>query len=327
VFSGRPIGPHLQLSNGLLKAADRAILIGAAAVQIFVDNPTAWRRKPAPPAQIVEFRRRLDEHGIGPLAVHASYLVNLAAANPEFRERSVETLVAELRMAAAYGARTVNVHIGSHMGQGVEVGIDLVGQGVARVLAAVAGEPDTPILVLENAAGSGGGLGTSIAELGAIAEAAARHGAPEARFGFCLDTAHLWGYGYDLGDPDAIDRLLAEFDAALGHEQLRMMHLNDSRAERGSRQDRHEHIGSGTIGERGLRHVLTHARLAGVPTYLETPAMDMGYDGVNLERVRRVIRGEPLDTLPATAFTTRAGQPRKPTLRAAVRDTHGVAAD
>jgi deoxyribonuclease-4 len=181
------------------------------------------------------------------------------------------------------------------------------------VLAEVAGEPDTPALVLENAAGSGGGLGGSVAEIAAILEASVRAGADESRIGICLDTAHLWGYGYDLGDPDAIDRLFEEVDAELGPERLRMMHLNDSRAERGSRQDRHEHIGAGTIGHRGLRHLLTHPRLALVPTYLETPAMDTGYDAVNLERVRRLIRGDLLEALPAEAFTTRKGRPRKPT--------------
>lgn len=312
-FGGRPIGPHLQLGGGMLKAAERAILIGASTVQIFADNPTAWRRKPAPPAQIGAFRQRLAEAGIGPIAVHGSYLINLASPNQEFWGRSVETLVAELVMARAYGAHAVNVHIGSHLGQGVEVGTDLVGRGIARVLDQVPVGPEVPMLVLENAAGSGGGLGSSLPEIAAIVEAAVRHGADEARIGICLDTAHLWGFGYDLSDPDAIDTLLAEFDAGLGAARLRMIHLNDSRAERGSKQDRHEHIGSGTIGERGLRHLLTHPRLARVPTYLETPAMDAGYDAVNLERVRRLMRGEALDVLPDTAFTTRSGRPRKPT--------------
>lgn len=313
VFGGRPIGPHLQMNAGMLKAADRAALIGASAVQVFADNPIAWRRKPAPPAQITEFRRRLADAEIGSLAVHASYLINLASSNEEFWQRSVDTLVAELRMGAAYGAHAVNVHIGSHVGQGVERGTDLVGLGIARVLEEVAGEADLPALVLENAAGGGGGLGASVTEIAAIVEAALRRGADEARIGVCLDTAHLWGYGYDLADPDSIDRLLADFDTQLGAARLRMIHFNDSRAERGSRQDRHEHIGSGAIGERGLRHLLTHPRLAQVPTYLETPAMDGGYDAVNLERVRRLIRGEPLRKLPARAFTTRSGRPRKPT--------------
>lgn len=312
-FLGRPIGPHLQMGAGMLKAANRAGLIGATAVQVFADNPTAWRRKPAPPAEIGEFRRRLEEHGVGPLAVHASYLINLASSNADFWEKSVATLVAELRMGAAYGAHAVNFHIGSHMGQGVERGTQLVGSGVARVLAEVAGEADIPALVLENAAGSGGGFGASVGDIAAIVEASVRAGADESRIGICLDTAHLWGYGYDLSDPDAIDRVFQEVDAELGPERLRMIHLNDSRAERGSRQDRHEHIGAGTIGHRGLRHLLTHPRLALVPTYLETPAMDTGYDAVNLERVRRLIRGEILETLPAEAFTTRSGRPRKPT--------------
>ncbi|MEA2623029.1 MAG: deoxyribonuclease [Chloroflexota bacterium] len=297
----------------MLKAADRARTIGATAVQVFADNPTAWRRKPSPPAQIGEFRRRLAEAEITHLAVHASYLINLASSDPEFWERSITTLAAELRMGAEYGAHAVNVHVGSHVGAGVERGVAQVGQGIARVLAEVRADAGTPILVLENSAGSGGGLGASIAELGLILEAAVKAGADETRVGICLDTAHLWGYGHDLGDPDAVDRLLAEVDAELGPDRLRMLHLNDSRAERGSRQDRHEHIGAGTIGHRGLRHLLTHPRLARVPAYLETPAMDAGYDGINLDRVRQLMRGDPLDRLPDSAFTTRSGRPRKPT--------------
>ena len=193
--------------------------IGATCVQVFADNPTAWRRKPQPPAKIAEFRARLEAGGVGRLAVHASYLVNLAAANPEFRERSIENLVSDLRMGAAYGAHAVNVHIGSHVGQGVETGTRLVGEGIAEVLRRVSDEADTPRLVLENSAGGGGTLGTTVPEVAAILRAATAAGAPKARVGICLDTAHLWGSGYDLSDPDAIDALVLEVDREIGLER------------------------------------------------------------------------------------------------------------
>jgi deoxyribonuclease IV len=310
-FADRPIGPHLQLSGGLLRAAERARAIGATAVQIFVDNPTAWRRKPEPPPEVDEFRRRLAQAGIVRIAVHASYLINLGSPDPDFWERSIDTLGAELSMALAYGASMVNVHIGSHLGRGMAEGIDRVGAGVARVLADAADVQELPVLVLENSAGAGGTLGATIPEIAEVLAAAERHGADGQRIGVCLDTAHLWGAGYDLADPGAIDHLLQDVDAELGGGRLRMMHFNDSRASRGSRQDRHEHIGAGMIGTTGLAHLLTHPSLAAIPTFLETPGMDAGYDGINLERVRSLIRGERLEPLANQAFTTRSGRPRK----------------
>jgi deoxyribonuclease-4 len=307
---GRPLGPHLALGGGLLKAAERARFIGATAVQVFADNPTAWRRRTEPPSQLPEFRERLAGHGIGFIAVHAPYLINLATSDPVMWERSVATLVSELRMARAYGAHAVNVHVGSHVGQGAERGIAQVGEGLRSVLAEVAQDPDGPMVVLENSAGQGDGLGSSIEELAAILEAAARAGADMQRIGICLDTAHLWGSGHDLDDPEAIDALLHRFDEELGPERLRMLHLNDSRAAKGSRQDRHEHIGAGRIGRSGLRSLVTHPRLANVPTYLETPGMDNGYDAVNMERVRRLIADEPLAELPPEAFRSVSSRSR-----------------
>lgn len=310
-LSGRFLGPHLQLGKGLLKAADRAVSIGATCVQVFADNPTAWRRKAQPPAKIAEFRARLEAGGVRRLAVHASYLVNLAAASAEFRERSIENLASDLRMGGAYGAHAVNVHIGSHVGQGVEVGTRLAGEGIAEVLRRVPAEGDAPLLVLENSAGGGGTLGTTVAEVAAILRAASEAGAPDGRVGICLDTAHLWSSGYDLSDPAAIDALVKEVGGEIGLDRLAMLHLNDSKAKRGSRHDRHEHIGAGLIGERGLRHLLLHPALVPVPTYLETPGMDQGFDAINLERVRRLIRGEALGELPADAVAPRSGRMRR----------------
>ncbi len=311
VLRGRPVGPHLPLGGGLLNAAERARFIGATAIQVFGDNPTAWRRREAPPKQLPAFRERLAGHGIGFVAVHAPYLINLASPDLVFWERSVATLVAELRMAHAYGAHAVNVHVGSHVGQGVERGIARLGEGLRAVQAEIGPDPDGPMIVLENSAGQGDGLGSSIEELAAILEGAARAGADVGRIGFCLDTAHLWGSGHDLDDPDALEVLLLRVDAELGPERLRMLHLNDSRAAKGSRVDRHEHIGAGQIGRSGLRTLLTHPRLAEVPTYLETPGMDSGYDAVNMERVRRLIADEPLDELPPEAFRSLGARPRK----------------
>lgn len=294
----------------MVAAVDRAGRIGADAIQIFGDNPTAWMRRAEPPDELPVFRARLAELGIGPIAIHASYLVNLAGGEADFHERSIRLLASELRDAPSFAARYVNAHIGSHRGDGVEIGIERLADGVARTLAAVDREPGEAMLVLENSAGSGWGLGVDLDELAWIADAIAARGIADERVGFCLDSAHAWGAGIDVGSPDALDRWLAAFDARIGLSRLVMVHLNDSRSDLGSRLDRHEHLGAGRIGVAGLRHLLCHPGLAHATYYLETPGMDEGYDAVNLDRARAIARGEPLDDLPAEAFSRRSSRSR-----------------
>lgn len=313
-FAGRHIGPHLPLAAGLLKAADRAAEIGATAVQVFTDNPTAWRRRHEPPARLAEFRARLAEHGMGPLAVHAPYLVNLAGTDEAFWQRSVATLVTDMHAAAGYGARFLNVHVGSHRGMGRSAGIARLAAGARAVLEQVspAGRDGDPasMLVFENSPGSGDGIGSTIEDLADILQAIASAGADIERVGICLDTAHLWAAGYELDSPTAIDALANRVDELLGRDRVVMLHLNDARAKRGAKVDRHEHIGAGAIGAAGLRHLLVASWLGRLPTYLETPGMDAGYDAVNLERVARLLGGDELAELPAEAFTLRGSRAR-----------------
>lgn len=304
------IGVHLPLGGGLLRAAERAGVIGARTVQVFADNPTAWRRRATPPAHLAAFRSRLDELDVRPVAIHASYLVNLAGPDAAFRASSIAVLASDLRAAPGYGASFVNVHTGSHRDTSVAAGIEKVADGVAGVLGAVDGEADGAMLVLENAAGGGWSVGVTVEETAAIAEAAAARGVPDNRLGFCLDTAHAWGAGERLDDPDAIDALLERFDRLVGLRRLVMVHLNDSRSEIGTRQDRHEHIGSGRIGVRGLQHLLAHPRLRHAPFILETPGMAEGYDAINLRRAEAVLAGEPLEPLPPEAFDLSSGRNR-----------------
>jgi deoxyribonuclease-4 len=302
--SKRRIGPHLPVRAGLLKAADRAHEIGATALQLFTDNPTAWRRRSEPPPDLAGFRQRLAEHDIGPLAIHAPYLVNLAGADEKFRQQSVDTMVSELQVGAAYGARFVNVHVGSHRGLGRAEGLRQLVDGLARILDAV--EPGGPRLVLENSAGSGDGIGSSIEDLAALVELAAHEGLDSVAF--CLDTAHLWAAGYCIDGEEGVAQLVERVDALLGRQHVVMLHLNDSRSTCGSRADRHEHVGAGTIGAAGLRAVLEHSWLSTLPAYLETPGMDDGYDAINLQRVHMLLRGEDLPPLPAEAFAARPGR-------------------
>jgi deoxyribonuclease-4 len=252
----------------------------------------------------------LVAHDIGPIAIHAPYLVNLAGPDETFFGRSIGVLAHDLRAAPGFAARFLNVHIGSHLGSGVDVGIARLAKGLRLALAEVDDGPDATMVVLENAAGGGYGLGRDVTELAAIADAIAARGIGPERVGFCLDTAHAWGSGINLADPIAADAFLADFDARIGLDRLVMIHLNDSKAELGSLHDRHEHVGAGRIGARGLAHLLGHPSLGHAAYFLETPGMDEGYDAVNMSRVRDLVAGRPLADLPPEAMSVLGSRSR-----------------
>jgi deoxyribonuclease-4 len=299
---GRRLGAHLPLGGGMVKAVERAHEIGATALQIFGDNPTAWRRRAEPPKEQAAFRERLRELDIGPVAIHAAYLVNLAGFVADFHERSVDLLATDLDSAPGFAARFVNVHTGSHRGAGPAEGARRLAEGVARAIGRSERTADAPMLVLENSAGGGDSMGSTVEELADIADAIAARGVPTTSVGFCLDAAHAWGAGYRISDPDEVDRLVARFESLIGLERLAMVHLNDTRSGLGSRTDRHEHVGAGQIGPGGLRRLLSHPRLGRATYYLETPGMEDGYDAVNMARALDLAAGRELEPLPPEAF-------------------------
>ena len=307
---GRRLGAHLPVGPGMVRAAERAAAIGADTLQLFADNPTAWRRRDSLPDELPAFRAKVEELGLGPIAIHAAYLVNLAGSDRDLFERSVGVLARELAVAPAYGARFVNVHIGSHRGSGVEAGVARLADGVARVLAETPAGPDAAVLVLENSAGSGDGLGTRLDELAGILDAIAARGIAAARVGLCLDTAHLWGAGVAIGTAEDVDALVEAIVARIGLERLAMIHLNDSKVPFGSRGDRHQHLAAGEIGADGLARILTHPALGHVAYYLETPGMDEGYDAVNVARARDLAAGIQLAPLPRAALEMRGSRSR-----------------
>jgi deoxyribonuclease-4 len=277
----------------LPRVAERAAEIGASALQIFIDNPTAWHRRPEPPPEAAAFKERLAELDIAPLAIHAAYLVNLAGPVDELFDRSVDVLRHELSQAPSFGARFVNVHAGSHRGAGREAGMLRLVVGLQQALAEAPAGPDAPILVIENSSGGGCGLGVTIEDLAEILELAAGRGL-DGRLAICLDTAHLWGAGYDVSDPEIVDAVIGDFDRLIGLRRLAMIHLNDTHSGLGSRHDRHAHIGGGQIGTAGMARLLDHPALDHVSYYLETPDMEKGYDVVNMARLGDLAANRPL---------------------------------
>lgn len=305
---------HLGVGTGFLKAARRARQIGCTAIQVFSDNPTAWRRRSEPPPDAPAFVEFCATEGIAPVAIHASYLINLAGSAEPFASQSLGGLVHELRRAPAYGATLVNTHIGSHRGAGHEAGIRRVCENVAAILTET---PPSVRLVLENSAGGGDAVGAAIEDLARILQGVR---GDTSRLAFCLDTAHLWGAGYDVSTTEGAATVMDRFDELLGLNRLALVHLNDSRSLLGSRTDRHEHVGAGRIGPIGLGVILRDPRLTanGTAFMMETPGVDDGYDAVNVRRAWLLYGGAvDLPALPPRAFrltrrSTRVG-PARPT--------------
>jgi deoxyribonuclease-4 len=293
-----------------MRAARRSRQIGARAIQIFSDNPTAWRRRPEPPADAPDFIDYAAREGIAVISIHASYLINLAGSAEPFASQSRDGLTVEMQRAPSYGATLVNTHIGSHRGLGREAGMRRIVDNVRAILAA---SPPSVRLVLENSSGGGDLLGSRIEELAAILEGVGPDGE---RLAFCLDTAHLWGAGYDISTVEGAAAVVDRFEELIGLDRLPMLHLNDSRSLLGSRTDRHEHVGAGRIGAAGLGALLRDPRLSDATFIMETPGADEGYDAVNLRRAWMLWNGaEDLPVLPPKAFklnrrSTRLAAPR-----------------
>jgi deoxyribonuclease-4 len=229
-------------SGGVKKALDRADELDVDALQLFVQSPRAWRFPDHDPADLEAFRNRRVELGIGAVLVHALYLVNLASPNDDLYEKSVTTMSSTMDAACAIGAEAVIFHVGSHLGAGLDAGIERAAPAMAQILDHCS---ETTWLLMENSAGAGGTIGRSLDELEALFDACGRH----ERLGVCLDSCHLWVSGDDVTDRPALDELLAELDSRVGLDRLRALHVNDAAAPLGSNRDRHANVLEGEMGE------------------------------------------------------------------------------
>ena len=271
------LGAHVSTSGGIHTAIDRIEAIGGDSVQLFTQSPRAWRPTNHDPANFKRFKERRAEAGIGGVVCHALYLINLASPNDELYEKSVSALLTTMDVACAIEADGVVFHVGSHQGAGFEAGLERVIPALRRTLEHCS---ETTWLLIENSAGAGGTIGRSIEELGALYQALDRH----ERLGICLDSCHLYVSGYDVTKRTELDRVLAALDAAVGLERLRVLHVNDSKAELGSNRDRHENIGEGLLGEK-LGVFLSHPKLQRLPALLEVPGR--AGKGPDAEQVRK----------------------------------------
>lgn len=287
------LGRHIPTSSRPVQAAEIAQSLGCDTIQIFVNNPTAWgqpHEKPDKPDPGTAFAAA--ERGLAPVVVHAPYLINLASPDALIFDKSVILLGGTIQRAWRFGARYVVFHIGSHRGAGIGAGIARIIAGLRRIL------PETPdglSVLLENDVGAGNEVGERIEHLAAVLEAL-----PDSagRLGICLDTAHLWGAGYHIGQVEVVERLLADVDRLVGMQRLPVIHLNDTTSALGSHRDHHARIGEGVIPEEGLRALLRHPALAEAAIILETPIQtlenddgrpDWAHEQAHLARVRALI--------------------------------------
>ncbi len=260
------IGAHVSPAGGPAKAVERGEALGARSIQIFNQNPRAWKPTVYAREQVEAFREALAASAVDALLIHAVYLLNAASEDPEIRAKTLTSLIASLDAGAALGAHAVILHPGSAKTGEVGPAITRAGEVIAEALA----ETESCALHLENTAGTGGTLGRSFDELAALIEAAG--GDP--RVGVCLDSCHMLASGIEIRSADALGEALDELEAAVGPKRLGSLHLNDSQTPLGSNRDRHANIGDGEIGLDGCRVFLSEPRFEELPCVLETPGPD-----------------------------------------------------
>jgi len=273
------LGAHC--SGGVKGALDRAVEIGADAVQLFTQSPRTWRAPAPNPEAYARFRERRQEIGVGSVLCHALYLINLAAPDDTIYEKSVTSLASTVDVACAIEADGVVFHVGSHLGAGMDVGIERVEAALRTVLEHCS---DTTWLLMENSAGAGGTIGRSVDELALLYERLEGH----PHLGICLDSCHLYVSGCDVTDRATLDAVVDDLDERIGLDRLRALHVNDAKSPLGSNSDRHDNILDGLMGEQ-LGVFVGHPALQGLPAVLEVPGKDgHGPDAEQVTKLREL---------------------------------------
>jgi deoxyribonuclease IV len=256
------IGAHVSPAGGPAKAVERGVEKGCDVIQIFNQNPRAWKPTVYSDEQVAEFHEAMDASRVDALLIHAVYLLNPASEEKEFRDKTRASLIASLRAGDALGARAVVLHPGSAKAGKVAPAIKRAGKVIAQALK----ESDRCPLHLENTAGAGGTLGRSFQELADLLDASGG----SKRLGLCLDSCHLFASGYDIRTEEGLDHVLDDSVGLVGLDRLGSLHLNDSQTPLGSNRDRHANVGDGEIGRRGCSVFLSEPRFQQLPCVLET---------------------------------------------------------
>jgi deoxyribonuclease-4 len=300
------IGIHTSIAGDVTGALELAHGLGANALQIFSSSPRMWARGSSRIAETdaIRFRARRKELALGPLVIHANYLINLASPNPVLRTQSVQAFHQEIVRGMALGADFLVVHPGSRLESSVDAGVAAIAESLKQAARGLKlGELR---ILLENTAGQGSSLGSRFEELKAVLDAC-----PSLPVGICIDTAHLFAAGWDIRKAEGLESALRHIEGTVGLDRVRVIHMNDSKMALGSRVDRHEHIGKGKIGLDAFREILRHPLLAACAFILETPIDKPGDDKRNVAALWRLTG--------RVVRATGEGMKPRPRKRAAVR--------
>lgn len=277
------IGIHL--GGGALKAVERAPEIGANTLQIFSSSPRMWRAPKVDPklAQLTKERRAALD--VGPMVIHANYLINVCSQSAEIREKSVDAFRGEIERALALGAEYLVLHPGSWKGMTRPEGLKLAAESITRAIDGLAWQGTGFHILIENTAGAEFSLGGSFEQVAELAELLK----PSAPVGVCLDTCHTHVAGYDISSDEGYKETMNEVSSTVGFKAVRVWHCNDAKAPRGSKLDRHQHVGQGTIGVEPFRRLLNDKRFAHVAFIAETPVDEPGDDERNVRVLKSLV--------------------------------------
>lgn len=282
------LGAHVSIAGGVDRAIERGISLSCTAIQIFTKNSNQWKGKVLTADEAKRFISLRKKSSISRVIAHDSYLINLASANRELREKSMEALIEEMERCRMLEIPYIVMHPGAHLGSGEGEGIKNITDSLNAIFRKTDGWGVD--IALETTAGQGTSIGYRFEHLGLII-GSVRGGVME-RVKVCLDSCHLFAAGYDIGNPEGYDRVIGDFDRLIGLDRVVCFHVNDSKKGLGSRVDRHEHIGKGCLGEGFFRLLMQDKRFENIPKIIETPkGEDMKEDRMNLALLKRMAKG------------------------------------
>ncbi|MBZ5530881.1 MAG: deoxyribonuclease IV [Acidobacteriia bacterium] len=283
----RLVGIHTSTAGGVATSAERAYRLGANTFQIFSSSPRQWQPYPLSQAQCDEMRRLREKYRLGPLVIHAGYLVNLASAAAEFHRKSVQAFRGEVERALALGAEFLVLHPGSFRGRSREEGLQLVARSIAEAAQGLGLENSHLRVLIENTAGAEFSLGGSFEQVGHLLQ----YLSPVCPVGACIDTCHTHVSGYDMVTESGWQETMQKLDTAIGLKNVFVWHCNDAKDPCGSRRDRHEHIGRGTMGLEPFRRLLNDSRTAHAAFIAETPIDEPKDDLRNVGKLKSLVQG------------------------------------
>jgi len=277
------LGAHMSISGGLKRALLRGHDLGCNTIQMFTKSSVQWKERFLEEQEVAKFREIRKRVNINPVISHNSYLINLASADEGLYKKSIDAMLHEMQRCELLGVNYLVIHPGSHRGRGEEYGIEKIVCALNMIHERTKGY--NVKIALETTAGQGTALGYRLEQIAQIIKSTE----DASRLAFCLDTCHSFAAGYELRTEAGYERLFNEIEEITGMEKLKVIHLNDSKADCGSRIDRHENIGRGMIGERPFRWIMSDERLKDIPKIIETPGLgkDLEKDRENLDLLRR----------------------------------------